>query len=360
MVAKKGKDIARRPMSIVEARFDLSRRQNDIMDLLFSKFDEAPLEQTIFVLKIMDIKNLYQMDDKSHAYDFLYKAVKAFEGKGFRLKEDELSETWFSWFSKIKYIKGDTEENSRIELKIDSELKAILEQSRQNSYYKIEYSINLESKYSKRIYYYLVDRKNYQSFPGAKKGVFKVEVKELMEMLQCPKSFKYGNFKQKALDVAYRQINGSTDIEFEYEEIMGKGNKGQPTVVELLFKIKETIKRKEIVEDEISCTSEEIKEIINKLSCTMIEAQSIHNTAIKNERKWNEVEKIIDYTLQQNTENKVGYILSLLKNGFSEPQATVKKNKFNNFDGRKYSKKEIDDIEKSLLAKKKSMEVKND
>lgn len=351
MVAKKGKDIARRPMSIIEARFDLSRRQNDIMDILLSKFDEAPPEQTTFVLKVADIKNLYQMDDKSHAYEFLYKAVKTFEGKGFRLK-DKRSETWYSWFTKISYIKGNNEENSRIEIKVDDELKNIMVQSRQNAYYKIEYSLNLESKYSKRIYYYLIDRKNYQAFQNAEKGVFKVGVKELMEMLQCPKTYKYGNLKQTVLEKAYEEINGFTDIEFEYEEIEGKTAKGQRAIVEIQFRVKEAVKRKGIIDEVIPDLSSEIRKIIELLGCSTSEAETIHNVAEQNNRSWDEVLEVLDYTIKQNPVKKVGYVLSLLKKGFVKPNETKQpENKFHNFEGRNYTEHEIKELEKILTTK---------
>lgn len=358
---KGGNEIAFRPQSIIEARFDLNRRQNDVLDLVFGMVgsEEDSEENTRYIIKVSDAKKLYDIKDQSNAYKYLIDGVKKFKKggiSGFQLKVDEDTDIWYAWFTRIAYYKAENEENSRIELDIHPDLKKMIIQSKQGSYYRIEYSLNLESKYSKRIYYYLADHRKYPNYQGSEKGIFKVEVKELMKMLQCPNSYKYGDFKRKALLPAYEEINGCTDIDFEYEEIEGKTAKGQRAIVEIKFKVKDSPKRKGIIEDEISCSSEEINEIISKLSCTSSEAQSVYNTAIKNNRKWNEVEKVLDYTLQQNTENKIGYVLSLLKNGFIEPQSTTTKaNKFNNFEGRNYSKKEIELFEKNIIAKRGSV-----
>lgn len=346
MVEKKGgKEIAHRPMSIVEARFDLSRRQNDIMDVVFAESDGIKRE---FAINVADMKKLYQMDDNTHAYSFLKKAVKTFEGKGFKLKENENTEVWYSWFTSIKYINGSTEENSRIILKISEELRDLIEYSKRGAYYRIEYSLNLESKYSKRIYYYLIDHKNQQVYPGAEKGVFKVEVKELLSLLQCPPKYKYGDLKRKVLSVAFEEINGSTDIEFDYEEIEGKTAKGQRAVVEIMFKVKDLHKRKSTINDEISSASEEVQKIFNLFGCSCSEAESLYNTAIKNNRSWDETMEVLEYTTNKKTENKVGYALTLLKNGFEKPKETkgkVKKNSFNNFDGRDYTEEQYSEIE---------------
>lgn len=359
---KGGNEIAFRPQSIIEARFNLKRRQNDVLDLVFGMVgsEDDPEENTRYTIKVSDAKKLYDIKDQSNAYKYLIEGVKHFKKggiSGFQLQEDNDTNIWYAWFTRIAYYKAENEVNSRIELDIHPDLKKMIIQSKQGSYYRIEYSMNLESKYSKRIYYYLADHKNYQAYQNAEKGVFRVEVKKLMDMLQCPQSFKYGNFKQKALDVAYEEINGSTDIAFEYKEIQGKSAKGQPTVVEIQFKVKDSPKRKGVLDEEISCSSEEVKKIYDIFGCSVVEAESLYNTSVKHKLNWDETMKRLKYTLNQNTNNKVGYALHLLSNDFSEPQSTEspkkKSNTFNNFDGRKYSKKDIEDIEKNILAKTK-------
>lgn len=356
---KGGNEIAFRPQSIIEARFDLNRRQNDVLDLVFGMVgsDMDSEENTRYSIKVADAKKLYNLKDQSNAYKYLIDGVKKFKKggmSGFQLKEDDDSDIWYAWFTRIAYSKAENEENSRIELDIHPDLKKMIIESKQGSYYRIEYSINLESKYSKRIYYYLFDRRTYQIFPGAEKGVFKVGVKELMEMLQCPKTYKYGNLKQTVLEKAHEEINGSTDIEFEYEEIEGKTTRGQRAIVEIQFRIKESLKRKEVIEAEVPTISEEISKILEILGCSTSEAKSILNTSVLNNRSWDEVLEVLDYTIKKKVENKVGYVLVLLKKGFVKPQSepkTKKSNGFNNFDGRNYTKEQMSDFEKMALRK---------
>ena len=85
-----GTEIAFRPQTIIEARYDLDRRQNDIIDILLGIVGEGDdtEENTRYEINIGDVKHLYNLQDESNAYAYLQKAVKKFEGCGFRLKED--------------------------------------------------------------------------------------------------------------------------------------------------------------------------------------------------------------------------------------------------------------------------------
>mgnify|MGYP003314934799 CR=1 FL=1 len=107
-----GTEIAFRPQTIIEARYDLDRRQNDILDILLGIVGEGDdtEENTRYEINIGDVKHLYNLQDESNAYAYLQKAVKKFEGSGFRLKEDEGTDIYYPWFSKIKYQKKRGEE----------------------------------------------------------------------------------------------------------------------------------------------------------------------------------------------------------------------------------------------------------
>ncbi|MBU3102381.1 MULTISPECIES: replication initiation protein [Clostridium] len=57
---------------------------------------------------------------------------------------------------------------------------------------------------------------------------------ELRSKLECHKSYNvYYEFKRLALNPAYEEINGNSDIQFEYEEI-----KTKKKVTQLKFTIK--------------------------------------------------------------------------------------------------------------------------
>ena len=146
--------MAFRPQTIIEARYDLDRRQNDILDILLGIVGEGDdtEENTRYEININDVKHLYNLHDESNAYNYLQKAVKKFEGLGFRLKEDEGTDIYYPWFSKIKYQKkrGD-EGRSKIVLDLHPEVKEMIMSAKQGAYYRIEYPLNLTKKYSKRL-----------------------------------------------------------------------------------------------------------------------------------------------------------------------------------------------------------------
>lgn len=349
---KGGNEVAFRPQSIIEARFNLSRRQNEILDFVFGIIgsENDTEENTRYTLYPKDAKEMYKLEDQSHAYNYLKKGVREFKNKGgiggFQLKINDNTDVWYAWFTRIAYI--DDEKNSRIEVDIHSDLKKLIVEAKQGTYYKIEHALNLKSKYSKRMYYYLKDHVNFRYHENSEKGVFRTKIDELKRMLQCPKSYKYGNLKQTVLEKAYSEINGNTDIIFEYKEIFEKANHGQNVVIEIEFKVNMLLKKNDIIdiESEICFASEEIEAIIKLFSCTEKEAESIYNTAIKNNRSFEELVQYLDYAIKQKPKNKIGYVLSLLKNGLNKPT----QNNFCNFGNqRSYTHEEIAEIEQKAL-----------
>lgn len=315
--------MAFRPQTIIEARYDLDRRQNDILDILLGIVGEGDdtEENTRYEININDVKHLYNLHDESNAYNYLQKAVKKFEGLGFRLKEDEGTDIYYPWFSKIKYQKkrGD-EGRSKIVLDLHPEVKEMIMSAKQGAYYRIEYPLNLTKKYSKRLYYLLKDK---ETFNG---GVFVVAFDELRKMMKIPDSYANGNVKREILDKPYEEINGNTDIAFEYELIHEKMPSGQTGISAVRFKVTRVKRNRTIVEYEtieqngesVIATADE-QEVIDLFDCSLKEAKDILRTANANDRTHEQMVEILSYTLKKQVENKVGYALTILKNGYNEP-----------------------------------------
>lgn len=366
-----GTEVAFRPQTIIEARYDLDRRQNDILDILLGivgEGDDAE-DNTRYEINIADVKHLYDLKDESNAYMYLQKAVKKFEGAGFKLKEDENTDIYYPWFSKIKYQKkrGD-EGRSKIVVDLHPEVKEMIISAKQGAYYRIEYPLNLTKKYSKRLYYLL---KNKENFNG---GVFVVSFSELRKMLKVPDSYANANVKKEILDKPYEEINGNTDISFEYELIQEKLPSGQKSLGAVRFKVKKVRRNHTIVEYEtvdqngdVIIASEEEQEIIDILGCSLKESRDILRTANANERTHEQLIHILEYTVDKDVENRVGYALTLLKNGFTEAATkriaaanekkaeaktrSVSKSSWNNNDlDIAYSQMDFDDLEKQLLS----------
>lgn len=201
---KKGEMIAVRPEEIIEARFTLSKRQNDILDMVFTQIqDDDNLKYTLELSKFL---KLYKTD-KRDLYRDLKVAVESLEGKGFRIfdKKTGVKRDFFVWFSRITYLDNE----GIIQVNIDKDLKQIFLEMKKRIYYKIEYPLNFKCIYSKRLYYYL------KSFEDTGWRIDKLE--DLQVKLQCPESMmKYAEFRRNVLEKAYDELK-SSDIYFSYE-----------------------------------------------------------------------------------------------------------------------------------------------
>jgi len=155
---KGGELIGRRPEAIIEARFKLTKKQNDIVDMVLASIeDDGKLEYQIDVAKY---GKLYNIKDRSNIYRDLKKAVSTFEGKGFSLstkdKDNKEHRIYFSWFSSIDYIDGE----SKIILELGQKLKTLMLSAKKACFYQLKYTLNFNNIYSKRLYYYLKSYEN--------------------------------------------------------------------------------------------------------------------------------------------------------------------------------------------------------
>ncbi len=357
---KGGNEVAFRPQSIVEARYNLDRRQNDIMDIAFGMIDDQ-MDRKEYSIRVADVKEYYNIEDKSHAYRFLKQAVESLEGKGFKLKKDEDTSIFYPWFSKITYVRAKNEENSHIDFKMDDDLKRMIVESRRGAYYSIRYAINLSNKYAKRLYYLFQDRKNWNlKNPDMETGVFTIAIDELLRMLDCPKSYKYTDFKRYVIKPSMEQINGSTDIYFEYEENRGKLRSGQKGVLSLTFHVTQLSPNSKVVADAAFYEITQQHSDIRKLGYTNAEVRDILSMAKKYDRSDSFIEEALEVVERTRCESRVGLACYFMKNGYNQPYireqpAETKYNKVNRVaeqnSYRSFHQREYDyeKLEKNLL-----------
>lgn len=251
MINKRGSSIAVRSDSIIEARFSLTAKQNELLDMLLCEIKDD--EQSKYVISVDKYKEFYQTDT-SNLYRDLRKAVKGFEGKGFRIiNKANKEEIYYAWFSKIHYIP----KSGEIHVNIDLDFKRLLWEVKKKIYYDVRYTLNFNSGYSQRMYYYL------KSFEDTGWRIDTVE--NLLYKLECPPSYKnFADFKRAVLDVAEKEINATSDITFFYETkktgrkithikfFIKNKNKKEVTDknTQLIFKVKDIIKEN-ISDDDI-------------------------------------------------------------------------------------------------------------
>jgi len=316
---KGGNEVAFRPQSIVEARYNLDRRQNDIMDIAFGMIDDQ-VDKKEYSIRVADVKEYYNIEDKSHAYRFLKQAVESLEGKGFKLKKDEDTSIFYPWFSKITYVRAKDEENSHIDFKMDDDLKKMIVDSRRGAYYSIRYAINLSNKYAKRLYYLFQDRKNWNAKnPALETGVFTIAIDELLRMLDCPKSYKYTDFKRYVIKPSMEQINGSTDIYFEYEENRGKLKSGQHGIVSLTFHVTQLNPNSKVVADAAFYEVTSQHGQIRKRGYTDSETRDILTMAGKYNRDEIFINEALDIVDVTKCDSRVGLACYFMKNGYKKP-----------------------------------------
>ncbi len=362
---KGGNEVAFRPQSIVEARYNLDRRQNDIMDIAFGMIDDQ-VDKKEYSIRVADVKEYYNIEDKSHAYRFLKQAVESLEGKGFKLKKDEDTSIFYPWFSKITYVRAKNEENSHIDFKMDDDLKRMIVESRRGAYYSIRYAINLSNKYAKRLYYLFQDRKNWNlKNPDLETGVFTIAIDELLRMLDCPKSYKYTDFKRYVIKPSMEQINGSTDICFEYEENRGKLKSGQRGVLSLTFHVTQLNPNPKVVAESsfYEITSQHLA--IKKKGYTDAEVRDILTMANKYERGDKFIEEALDVVQHTKCESRVGLACYFMKNGYNQPYAKQRQKRkspaeqnagqstYQAFQQREY---DYEELEKNLLTSSRKKE----
>lgn len=350
---KNKKSMAIRSTNIIEARFSLTSKQNDILDMLFSEIDDD--DKLTYDISVDKYKPMYNTDT-SNIYRDMKKAIKSFEGKGFYLIDSNNdTETYYPWFSKIKYVNKE----GRISLDIHQDLKGLMYNAKQKIYYDIYYTLNFSSTYSKRVYHYL---KFYENT-----GWRRDSISELIKKLECPPSYSVlRNLEKYVLQVAKKEINGNSDLYFDYDvEKVGRTptfinfriQKKQEilAVEELSLDIYTTIDYafvKNVVIEPLSNTDmNNILNVCNKIEFDKDRFNTINEYFIKN---YKVAQKYFNNTIQGNG-NFVAILISALKSDWTKSKSINMKKKssvkpktpkFNDYEQRKYN---CDKLEHALL-----------
>lgn len=337
-------NLAFRSNSLVEARYSLSVKQNNILDMLLMEIEDD--DEYSYVLTVDKYITLFKADTSNIYRDFK-NAVKSFENKGFRIKEKNSdTETYFAWFSKIKYMPN----KGQIEVNIDRDLKKILYEEGKKTIYDLKYSLNFTSSYSQRVYYYL------KRFEDTGMRIDKIE--DLLIKLECPKSYaKITDFKRYVLEKAKEDINKISDILFDYQ-LIKTGNK--TTHVKFTIHKKEDLLKEIAIDADENITIDDIRKVIS-IDLTEIELNIILSSAIESEKRINKKQSIISYVEEKDrvvveylknkkNGNYAGAIIKAIQNDWqSNNLKPINKGNFNNFEQRQYTKEDLADLERKLL-----------
>jgi len=201
---------------LIEARYNLSVREQRIILFLMSLIKKDDINFIRFCIKIQDFAEFVGIDIKKNKnyYKEIQKITGVLRNKGFTLIEiDEKGKkivTQTGWLSTAKYFEG----SGMVELEISSDLKMYLLQLKETfSSYRIKNVLQFKKVYSFRIYELL---KQYQ---GIGRRTFKIENLRDILKIEFDKYTRYNDFKKRVLLPAQKELLKYSDIYFEFKEI---------------------------------------------------------------------------------------------------------------------------------------------
>ena len=195
---------------IKNSSFDLSMEEQRIILVLASMVQPEDKEFKTYSFKISDFIAILSLKDQSK-YTQLPKITKELMQKIFEIDDEETGELLqVAWLSAVKYKKNLGE----IELEFSPHLKPyLLDLKGFYTQYKLSNILSMKSKYSPR-FYELLKMNEYQ-----KKGCI-VDIIELRRIFKAENLYKnYNDFKKKIILKAQEELEGYSDIRFEFEEI---------------------------------------------------------------------------------------------------------------------------------------------
>ena len=198
--------------SLIEASFKLTANQQKFIYILTSLINREDEDFKTYEIKVKELIDLLDIDSKniyreidSITDKLMTKVLKIYTNTdNGNVRVDKMT-----WFSKVSYVYGE----GIVKVRFDVDLKPFLLKLKENfTKYQLKNIIRMKSQYSMRIYELL---KQYEKI-----GHRVLSVQKLKEIMGIEDKYKlYHQFKQRVLQVAYKEINQNTDIQFEFEEI---------------------------------------------------------------------------------------------------------------------------------------------
>ena len=301
---------------LIEANYKLGVVEQKIILCLASNISPADSDFKTYTLPIKEFTSLLGLKG-TPKYTELRQITKELMQKVFEVRIDK-KVIQVSWLSYVAY----NETEGAIDIRFDPFLRPyLLELKKEFTSYKLENIIKLKSSYSIRIYELL---KQYEKL---QERTF--HLTSLRKMLGAEDIYNaYGNFKQRVLVPAQKELKLKTDISFEIEEVK-KGRK----VEKIKFLIFSTRNHKAKQLDLFHENLEEFKlpnsfsETVKKLGLSL--GIQLTDEIIESWKKHGQdtvidlLEKMQD---RRDIENPVGYIIKVLNTPGANEAAVTSEN----------------------------------
>lgn len=182
-----------------------TRLELDFIYAFISTIRDEDEEFRVYRLTLHELEEKLGRRLKLQDVEYLFESLIK---KSFKV-HNEVELVVYSFFTTIRFDK----ELRELSVKFNPDLKLHLLKLKTYALGNFRYILQFNSEYSKRLYM-LSCQWVQAKFPP----VYSIE--ELRDILNIPKSYKYGQFKQKVLVKAEKElINKKSDIYFEFEEI---------------------------------------------------------------------------------------------------------------------------------------------
>ena len=230
----KGKGVAFRPAFLVNAKYQLSRREDDIINILLSVFVQNESE---YNLNLNLFSASYNTKRMCRNYKLIEDAVETLKEKFLEFEFD--NETYScKWVDEISYIRQE-KASSFIQLKLNPILLKFLNfEKLQGVYYKTEHANNIDSDLGRRLFY------NLQMFLGHSTEKWKTEKINKLQDLYCLNA-RADHFKI-LLEKAIKEINNSSNFFIEAKNEKEKSISGQMKLSKIQFHIMQKTKEEMI------------------------------------------------------------------------------------------------------------------
>lgn len=301
-MSEKEKQIVEKSNNLIEAQYKLSLAEQRLIIMACMKLKENKTENENKNTVSFFMNEMDEIFDSQINYDYYIDLCRGLMKKQIKMIKNldpkKKNNVEINWISSIEYNSG------WIEIEFSEKLiPYLIELSDSYTRYEIQNISRMKSVYSIRIYEML---KQYQDT-----GFKIIKIEDLREILQTGDSFKeYKYLKRNLIDVSLKEINDNTDLYVIYKPIR-KGRSYESAQ----FIIKK--KGQNLVENTDKTTDlEYISKYIINIDDYYISDMNILSILNQGYTKEKIVEKYYLLTMQRNVLNKVGWILTALKEDY--------------------------------------------
>lgn len=297
---------------LIEANYKLGAVEQKIILCLASNIQPSDADFKTYTLPIKEFNELLGLKG-NHKYTELRQITKELMQKVFEVRINK-KVIQVAWLSYVAY----NESEGTIDIRFDPFLRPyLLELKREFTSYKLENVVKLKSSYAIRIYELL---KQYEKI---KERTF--PLMELRKILGVEDIYPaYGNFKQRVLVPAQKELQKKTDIHFEIEEIKLGRKIDKVRFIILKDEKKQSSKQLDISEDRLNQFKvvNSFQQQVQKLAFSI--GIKISDELIASWGKFGQdrvIELMEQVQMRPDINNPIGYITTVLKS--SPPEEKV-------------------------------------